>query len=204
MSLFSRILYGVLVGLTLAIAGYAAQYWILPFLGGAGPLENNFGPTLLAVHAFSGSVALILGPFQFLPGLRAKRPRLHHLTGRFYVAGCLVGGASGLALAIGSTSGPVVSLGFGLMAIAWLFVTTGAVYAAMRRNIKAHRAGMVRSYALTMAAIALRFELPGMMIGGVDPILAYEIVAWSCWLPNLILAEIWLLTRRHPAPLAAA
>jgi uncharacterized membrane protein len=198
MSLFSRITYGILVFLTLGVAGYAAQYWLAPLTGGAGPLDNNFGPHVLAIHALSGSVALILGPFQFLAGLRAKRPSVHRLSGKIYVTACLVGGLSGLTLAIGTQSGPVPALGFGLMAIAWLVITIGAVRAAMRRDFKAHRAGMIRSYALTMAAIALRIELPGMLIGGVDPELAYSIVAWSCWVPNLILAEVWLLARRHP------
>ena len=91
------------------------------------------------------------------------------------------------------------------MAVLWLYTTWKAVRSALRRQFTAHRAWMVRSFALTLAAVTLRILMPSLMMSGVDPERTYEIVAWACWLPNLALAEIWLGLRRsslEPAGLA--
>ena len=49
---------------------------------------------------------------------------------------------------------------------------------------------MVRNFSLTFAAVTLRLWLPGMVISGVSMDVAYPVVAWLCWVPNLILAEM--------------
>lgn len=198
MPLSTRLIYGLMVFFCIGISGYAAIYWLPGMIGGPSNLVNNFGPYPLAAHAAGGSLALLLGPFQFLGGLRARRPLVHRTMGRLYVLGCLVGGVSGLILALGTTSGWVPGLGFGTLAIVWLTTTWLGVRAAMRRDFVRHRAWMVRTFALTLGAISLRFLLPGMLIGGVDPATAYDIVAWACWVPNLVLAEIWIAARRAP------
>ena len=54
---------------------------------------------------------------------------------------------------------------------------------------------MVRNYALTLAAVALRNELPLMLVARVQFSDAYVIVSWLCWVPNLLVAE-WLLRRQ--------
>ena len=54
---------------------------------------------------------------------------------------------------------------------------------------------MTRSYALAFAAVTLRLQVPILVTTlhtdytGVVPV-----IAWSCWLPNLIVAE-WLIWR---------
>ena len=51
---------------------------------------------------------------------------------------------------------------------------------------------MVRSYALTAAAITLRLYL-GVALGFRLPFTAaYPAIAWLCWTPNLVAAEILL------------
>jgi hypothetical protein len=70
---------------------------------------------------------------------------------------------------------------------------------AVARDFKAHRRWMIRSYAMILAAVTLRIELPllAMWLQGFLP--AYNIVAWLCWVPNLFVAE-WIARRtRHPA-----
>ena len=51
---------------------------------------------------------------------------------------------------------------------------------------------MMRSYALTAAAITLRLYLPVFAITGIPFAEGYRLVAWICWIPNLMFAE-WLL-----------
>jgi hypothetical protein len=49
---------------------------------------------------------------------------------------------------------------------------------------------MIRSYALTFAAVTLRIWLPLFQNGfGMEFISAYVIIAWLCWVPNLLWAE---------------
>ena len=59
---------------------------------------------------------------------------------------------------------------------------------------------MIRSYALTLAAVTLRIYLPGALALGVPYDLAYPPIAWLCWVPNLLVAEWWLLREgREPS-----
>lgn len=190
----------LLIVLSVLIVAYASIYYLpLDLPEGMGLLENGFGPLPLAVHAASGSLALLTGPFQFFPGLRERRPKLHHALGRLYVAGCLVGGASGIVLAIGSTSGPLVTLGFGSLGLFWLVTTWTGLRLAIQRRITEHRRWMIRSFALTLAAVTLRFELPLMQIYGLDFPVAYLAVSYLCWVPNILLAEIYLRVRGNPS-----
>lgn len=91
------------------------------------------------------------------------------------------------------------TLGFAALAAAWL-ITAVLAYAAIRAgNEAAHRAWMIRNFALTYAGVTLRLWInPLMMAFG--EITGYEIVAWLCWVPNLIVAEAiirgWLRARR--------
>jgi len=48
---------------------------------------------------------------------------------------------------------------------------------------------MIRSYAMTAAAIMLRLRLPLMLISGVPFAMGYRIAAWLCWVLNLLVAE---------------
>jgi hypothetical protein len=53
---------------------------------------------------------------------------------------------------------------------------------------------MIRSFALTLAAVTLRIYLPLAMIAGLDFATAYPVIAWLSWMPNLVVAQ--LLVRR--------
>jgi hypothetical protein len=59
---------------------------------------------------------------------------------------------------------------------------------------------MVRNFALTFAAVTLRLYLPASMAAGIAFELAYPVIAWLCWVPNVVLAEV-LFNRTHDASL---
>jgi hypothetical protein len=87
-------------------------------------------------------------------------------------------------------------LGFAGLAVA-LLVTTSFAYIRIRKGrIIEHREWMLRSYALIFAAVTLRIELPLLRVLLHEFSSAYAIVAWLCWLPNLLSAQAWILMTR--------
>jgi len=150
------------------------------------------------LHVFASPVALVLGLFQFLPRLRKARPVLHRWSGRTYGLAVLTGGIAGLVLALGSFDRPIAAAGFGTLAILWLAVTAQAIRLAMAGRIAEHRRWMIRSYALTFAAVTLRLALPFFFVlGGMDYAETSNYVGWLCWIPNLIVAELYLRRQRR-------
>ncbi|MSU25217.1 MAG: DUF2306 domain-containing protein [Opitutus sp.] len=188
--------------LSAGVAGYAV--WIY---GSGDPQRAPVHPAMVAVfnahralittHAVAASLALLLGPFQFLDRLRAARPRLHRTLGYLYlVPGVAVGGITGLLLSRYSFGGLVSHLGFGLLAVLWLFTGVMAVVAAKARRFADHRVWMIRNFALTFAAVTLRVYLPLGFASGLRFEDFYPAVAWLCWVPNLVFAEWWMLRPR--------
>jgi uncharacterized membrane protein len=127
-----------MVLLSLGVAGYAiGVYGLLPFAVAVHPdMRAGFEAQRAAVytHAFAAAVALALGPFQFSARIRSRHLSLHRWLGRLYLGvGVLVGGISGLYMAAHAFGGPAARLGFGCLALAWLY--TGArAYLAIPRS----------------------------------------------------------------------
>ncbi|HEX3367643.1 DUF2306 domain-containing protein [Phenylobacterium sp.] len=171
------------------------------------PVPSNLAANLMAkpwlvVHAGLAATALITGPWQFIPRLRARWPRVHRVLGRVYVFSCLVGGAAGLLLASGTSAGPIARAGFGLLAIVWIGVNANAFRLALAGRYAEHRQWMIRSFALTFGAVLLRVYIPASQAMGIEFMTAYRAISWLAWVPNLLLAELYirgLPRRRRPA-----
>jgi uncharacterized membrane protein len=194
---------GVWLWIATALAvliGVSSLRYLVFGLAAAPPniVSNAFARTgVLVVHAGFASLALILGAFQLFPRFRARWPVWHRRAGTVYVASCLIAGIAGLALAAGTSSGPIAMAGFGLLAMLWLACTANAWRLARTRDFVRHRRWMIRSYALTFAAVTLRLYLPAALMVSLDGLASYRAIAFLCWVPNLIVAELWL--RRDPA-----
>jgi uncharacterized membrane protein len=144
----------------------------------------------LYAHVFASVFALALGPTQFSARLRARRLELHRWLGRLYLAvGVLIGGIAGLLMAFHAYGGVAAKAGFALLALAWLYTGLRAYRAILARDVVSHRRWMVRNFSLTFAAVTLRLWLPAALLAGVSFESAYPIIAWLCWVPNLLLAE---------------
>jgi uncharacterized membrane protein len=192
---------GVLFFLAFGVAGYAVfAYGFLPLGSLVHPdMKANFlaHPVGIYTHAFASIVALTLGPFQLSSHLRQTRTQLHRWLGRTYLGvGVLGGGVAGLYMSQFAFGGTVARLGFATLAACWLYSGLRAFLAIRRGAIDGHRRWMVRNFSLTFAAVTLRLYLPASMAAGIDFSLAYAIIAWLCWVPNLVFAE-W----RHNAAL---
>lgn len=184
-------LWGLAAFLSVGVALFSYRYVV--GMGPASPeiLGNLFARPWLAVHAGGAATALLVGGFQFLPALRRRRS-IHRWLGRIYATGCIVGGLAGLRLAFGTTAGVFAGVGFGLLALLWIYATTQAWWFAREGRFEEHRRWMIRSFAMTFAAVTLRLYLPIAPMLGYDFMVGYRLTAWVSWMPNLILAEIWM------------
>ncbi len=172
--------------------------------GGAALTPENaryFGtPAPLVVHIVSATVYSLLGAWQFSAGLRRRHPRWHRAAGRLLVVMGLAAAVSalwmnqleprlgapewllyGLRLAVGSAMATSLVLG---------------ITAARRRDIRRHRACMIRAYALGLGAgtqvLTLGF---GGAVFGTGP-LSNALLMGAAWAINLAVAEAVI---RRPA-----
>ncbi|MEQ1492228.1 MAG: DUF2306 domain-containing protein [Terricaulis sp.] len=200
MSITARLGWGTMALLSVLVALYAFFHVVTGFTHVPNEVASNgfAWPAGLQVHIAAAGVALLLGPFQFLRTIRTKAPALHRWIGRGYVAACFAGGIAGGAIAMYSASGPIAGAGFLSLAVLSLLCTGLALRAAFRRDFQRHERWMIRSFALTFAAVTLRLYLPiGITLNHGEFALPYTIIAWLSWVPNLLIAEAWLASRRR-------
>ncbi|MEM8681961.1 MAG: DUF2306 domain-containing protein [Pseudomonadota bacterium] len=185
--------------LAIAVSTYTIAIVAAPALRNAFLVALFAESTLSAyAHLIGGAVALAIGPFQLSSRIRSRNPSLHRLLGRIYVIAIMIGGVAGLSLAVSASGGLPAKFGFGMMAVVWLSSTAMAFVSIRRRRIAEHQAWMIRSYAVTLAAVTLRFYLPISIASGYEFAAIYPAIAWLCWVPNLIVAE-WFVLRRVAA-----
>ncbi|WP_442602372.1 DUF2306 domain-containing protein [Paenibacillus sp. KN14-4R] len=150
----------------------------------------------LYVHIVTGSLALLIGPFQIFRKQRnQKSQHIHRGLGKLYVVCIGISSLIGIYLSWSASGGWVARSGFFIMDLLWMYTTFMAIAKIMRNHITAHRNWMLRSYAITFAAVTLRlYQMPLMMLFG-EFETAYQVTAWLCWLPNLLVIE--LIIRRR-------
>jgi hypothetical protein len=185
--------------LSTAVGAYALFLAVTGFAFVPSNVKANAFPSPLGlyIHIAASAFALLIGPWQFRRSLRMRLPHVHRWMGRTYVAACVVGGAAGASIAMFSQAGPVAGTGFLTLAIAWVITTLLAWKAALQRRYVDHERWMIRSFALTLAAVTLRIYLPiGIAMDHGDFYTPYRAIAWLCWVPNLLVAELWLRSRR--------
>lgn len=188
-----RLSWGAMTFLAVAVAAYAAAALATSAL--RSPFIQNLfvtTPAAVSIHLIGGIIAIVIGAIQVNSRLRNRYLQAHRWLGRVYVLGVFASGTAGLILSFNSSGGLVAHFGFGMMAICWLGCTATAYYRVRVGDISGHRAWMLRSYALTLAAVTLRIYLPISLANGVEFEAAYQAIAWLCWVPNILIVE-WIV-----------
>jgi uncharacterized membrane protein len=143
-------------------------------------------------HIFFGGIALLIGWMQFSKKMRTSNLNRHRLVGKVYVLSVLISGVCGIYIGFYATGGLISSIGFILLGVFWLYTTITAYKAVRKGDIELHQGFMIYSYALCFAAVTLRIWLPLLTIGFGDFVPAYRVVAWLCWVPNVVFAYFWV------------
>jgi uncharacterized membrane protein len=144
-------------------------------------------------HIIPGGIAMLVGWTQFSTRIRNRYVKIHRRMGLVYVIAAIVAGVAGFSIAWAATGGPVAKTGFGLLGILWTTTTIGAYLFIRKGRTDQHERWMIFSYSLCFAAVTLRLYMPFLIAWTGDFIPAYRIVAWLCWIPNLLFA--WYYTQ---------
>lgn len=147
-------------------------------------------------HIIFGGLALFVGWSQFSKKLRKTKLPLHRRLGKIYVISAVISGCCGVGIGLFATGGWVASLGFILLGLIWLYTTLKAFVAIKTKDINLHEGMMIYSFAACFAAVTLRIWLPILQFSFGDFLTAYKIVAWLCWVPNLIFAAFLVRKKR--------
>ena len=155
-------------------------------------------PVALVVHIVGAAVFALVGAFQFVPRFRRPHPGWHRRAGRVLaVAGLLVAG-SALWLTLFYDPQP----GTGALLFVLRLVVASAmigclvlgVAAVRRRDFTAHRAWMIRAYAIAVAAGTQVFtEGFGGALFGTGEVRG-DLLKAAGWVINLAVAE-WAIRR---------
>ncbi|WP_160146367.1 DUF2306 domain-containing protein [Dictyobacter aurantiacus] len=163
--------------------------------------------TVLVIHIFLAFIALVLGPFQFMRGIRQRHIALHRATGRVYLSCVLLSGTASIIVGL-YTADFTRQTAFLMLAVLWLLSAIKAYIAIRQRRINEHFTWMVRNYALTLVAVVARIIVPLSIVvqllrGQISlPINITEVLnktlgtgIWLAIVLNLVLAE-WTILRR--------
>jgi len=203
-------------GMTLLglLVGYGSLVYVL---GDPAHYDAVFRPkytyyhTMVVTHGVTSVLALLLGPWQFLP-LRPDRPTprrqnpagcnlWHRRLGWLYFLALGIGALTGMPMAFMAEGGVSARLGFFSVDVLWLVTAWLALRTARQRKFGAHRRWMIRSYALTFGAVVLRLYLYCLQHLGYEFNSIYPYTPWLSWLTSLAVAE-WILVGAGRADLS--
>ncbi len=162
----------------------------------ANPRINAF-PAPVVVHVAAAAVYALLGAFQFSARLRRRRPGWHRRAGRVTAVSGLLVAVSGLWMTLFYPGAPGGALLWAIRVLVGSAMAVSVVLgftAIRRRDIAAHRAWMIRAYALGLGAgtQTLTQGIGEGAFGTGD--LSTALSLGSAWVINAAVAE-WVIRR---------
>lgn len=154
-------------------------------------------PVSVTIHILSVSVFCVLGVFQVSSPVRRRNPAQHRRAGRVLVSVGMVAALSGLWLTLvyppGDLDGPalfVFRVVFGTAMIVFLW---RGFFAIRERDIAAHRAWMIRAFAIALGAGTQVFtHIPLSLFPDLNGETGRALAMGGGWVLNLSIAE-WII-----------
>ena len=170
--------------------------------------KHNLAALLaIGAHFAMGGAILMLGPVQFIGGLRERWPWIHRWLGRLYVFTAALAGLGGLGFIAskGTIGGAWMNIGFGLYGALIVLAAMKTYRNARARRWEQHRAWAIRSVRAGDRFLALsaglrllalprraRSDWPSGELS--RPVRHRDVVL--LYLPNLAIAELYLRAGR--------
>jgi hypothetical protein len=158
-------------------------------------------PVAHFVHALAGFLFGVLGPLQFAGVLKRRFGRLHRVTGRVFVIAGLFLGLSSFRLLWEFPDASTWLLAAARLAagLALILTLLLGVAAILRRDVPAHRAWMIRAYAIGMGAATIALIMFPIFIITGAPIVGFasDTLFILSWVINIGIGE-WVIRRSRP------
>lgn len=217
----ARVLWVAVIVLALLGVAVAARRTIVLLKPGAmsarknpaAGLDEHFAKekAVTLLHVLPGMIFMVLGPLQFVGGLRAKYPAVHRWLGRIFLTASAVIGVTGLTMAARETIGGADEKAAIFIFGSFFLIALGkAFWHATRRDFAKHREWMIRGYAVGLAVATIRPIMGGFFaaaaIRGVtpEPSTFFGKAFWIGFTAQTIVAELWIRHTRGPIQLERA
>lgn len=154
---------------------------------------------LAALHIIPGTVFMLLGPLQFITTIRNRWPKIHRWSGWAFITAGLVTAITAITvnLVFPLVGGLFKSLAVYIFSAYQIIALLIALQAILRRNIKSHRAWMIRSFAIGLSVSTMRlFFVPVYFLYGLPNDFTIALGMWVGFVLNILVAEFILWRER--------
>jgi uncharacterized membrane protein len=158
-------------------------------------------PLPIIIHIIASLAFCMIGAFQFAPNFRKRHPNWHRAAGRWLMVAGLASALTGIWMTVfysipQALQGPLLYV-VRLLVGAGMAVSIVLAWNTVRRkNISAHKAWMMRAYALGQGAGTQAVILaPYAVLIGQPNQITRDVLMTAAWVINLLFVE-WLLRRR--------
>ena len=145
------------------------------------------------IHVFFSPIVILSGLFQFNRWLILYRPKIHRILGYIYITTVLlISAPSALVMSFYANGGRLAQISFVTLTLCWILFTLIAFQRAKKGNYTSHVKWMLRSYALTLSAVTLRFYayLFDVFNVNIPPRETYILVSYLSWIPNILFVQL--------------
>lgn len=151
----------------------------------------------LYLHIISSPFCLFLSTMLILYPVHLKRLKLHRNLGKIYIFLVIsLAAPGGLILSFFAMGGIWSKFGFGVLSILWFYFTINGWFKIKKGDVSGHQNNMTKSFLLAFSAITLRAYLLALKNLSSDWLGYYTVISWLSWIPQLLIYEIFLLTRK--------
>lgn len=162
-------------------------------------------PFPVILHIISATLFCILGAFQFSTGIRNRNLKRHRMSGRILVPFGVVSALTGLWMTqfypFAGTDGYLLFAIRWVVGVAMVFCLSWGLWQVLQRNIKAHKAWIMRGYALGIGAgTQVLVFIPWILVMGEPSPLTGELLMGFAWLINILFVEYLLRKKPRPKP----
>lgn len=153
------------------------------------------------IHVFSSPFIIVAGLLQFNRWIINNKPKIHKAAGYIYVIVVLfISGPTAFVMSLYANGNRISQTSFVVLSTLWILFTYLSYRRIKKGDTESHVKWNLRSYALTLSAVTLRFYLYMFDVLNIHigPRESYMIVAYLSWMGNLAIVEL-LIYLKYPA-----